>query len=468
MGAAGSVASGGAAKAKTVVSAGATKAKGAVNAGAAAATGAASAGAARATEAARTAEEAVSNALEVAEDVVRRRALLMIEKAVDRAMPRVKRYLRGEVIDPDMPPPVAAGAGALVDATVADIRDLVRESFEETVLRRLDTPGIVAIRPSFSANPLRWVRALVLYTLFAHDKTTWAKLRDPAYWLFMLIGSVPVLGVRVGWWTLVFLLQDHRDDYQLCHFVITFKATLFFSAGLQAAVLGSALYTVCLENHNCESHAPGSAPPGFEIDLLASLLQSAVCWVAMACLPWASPKGGYLLASPAPRTARMPKSATAWGSAEGSGARDAKQGARLSEAAISSASSSASSSANLAGLKGGRLLPLLVLDTIVLLACVGWGLHTWFAETHLADHIVYARLWHIRMLYALLAAPWAVLQLPFMYTLVLHIKPTGYNAAGDVVRMASSAERKAARERRLARWRAWSGASAKVSPDHDA
>ena len=53
--------------------------------------------------------------------------------------------------------------------------------------------------------------------------------------------------------------------------------------------------------------------------------------------------------------------------------------------------------------------------------------------------------------------------LPFAFTLVLHLKPTGYSRAGRVVRSASAKQREAARQRRL-RPRAAVAATAKVVP----
>jgi len=362
--------------------------------------------------AARLAKDGVAKATKLAteaEDEVRKRALLMLEAAVGRAMPKVTSSLQAQLVDPDMPTPVAGGARAIADNLSSEIKEVILASLQDTVLRKADDERILAERPTFSAGPLVWIRAFILYTLFAHDKSSWAKYRDPFYWLFMLVGSVPVLGIRCAWWCLVFALQDHFDDYSLCNFVISFKATLFYSAGLQAAVLGSALYTACLEHDNCESAAPGSAPPLYELELLATLLQCAVCWAAMGCLPWATAKGGFLFAD------------------------DRLAG----EAAIHS--------------KGGRLWPLMVWDTVVLIGCLGVGAYVWWGADA-PDYLVRARLWHIKMLYALSALPFAILKLPLMYTLVLHLRPTGYNRAGALVRVASAKERRQALDRRLQRW----------------
>jgi hypothetical protein len=54
------------------------------------------------------------------------------------------------------------------------------------------------------------------------------------------------------------------------------------------------------------------------------------------------------------------------------------------------------------------------------------------------------------MLYSMLAFPWVLLKLPLAYTVVLHLKPTGHNQSGEVVRLYNGKERRIARERRVA------------------
>ena len=55
------------------------------------------------------------------------------------------------------------------------------------------------------------------------DKSIWARMREPFFWLVFLISMVSSLGVRVGWWTFLFFLLDKFDEFQLCMFIITFK-----------------------------------------------------------------------------------------------------------------------------------------------------------------------------------------------------------------------------------------------------
>ena len=86
-------------------------------------------------------------------------------------------------------------------------------------------------------------------------------------------------------------------------------------------------------------------------------------------------------------------------------------------------------------------------DTVLLLACAGGASYAWWG-TDEPDHLVRARVYHIKMLYSVLSFPWLLLKLPLAFTLVLHLKPTGYNRRGQVVRKCNAKERKAARNRR--------------------
>ena len=63
-------------------------------------------------------------------------------------------------------------------------------------------------------------RAAALYSLDPHDKSAWARLRDPRYWLLQLPSYVPVYGIPQIWWLVQLVLRDRRDEYQLVNFII--------------------------------------------------------------------------------------------------------------------------------------------------------------------------------------------------------------------------------------------------------
>ena len=381
----------------------------------AAAASASSKGLSVAEKGASTAKAAAMQVAHTVEDEARASAFILINKGIDRAMPKLTEYVKKELVDPDMPTSVVRGLDAIVDASMVEVRDILRETLTETVLKKTKDEKIRAPPRSCCVGgvcaPCKCLRAKILYTLFPHDRSIWSQMRNPWWWLLMLIGVFPLWGVRILWWCFVFAIKDRTDDYQLCTFVITFKASLFIAGGLQSAFLGTALSQACLEADNCETTAAGSNPPGFEFGLIGALVQSVCCWLAMACLPWASPRGGRLYELPAGLFRHTQP-------------------------------------ASLAKTKGGRLWYFMLYDTLILAACVGGGAYAWFG-TNEPDYIVRSRVFHIRMLYSTLAFPWLLLKLPLAYTLVLHLKPTGYNRAGEVVRMCNSKERRIARNERL-------------------
>ena len=288
---AGAVASTGAAKAGVAASAGAAAAE----RGATALVGEEKVHAAKehAASCASTATHAASSAAAHLEEEARKRAYVLLERGVERAMPRVERFAKNELLDPDMPRPVVRGLEAIVEASMVELREVITESLTEGVLKQpprgdeklTAPPPRCCGRGAGCCGPCRRVRAFVLYHLFPHDRSVWASLRDPWWWLFMLIGAFPLWGVRVGWWGLVFLLKDKSDDFQLCTFVITFKASLFIAGGVQGAFLSSAFYTACTEAATCDTAAPGSYPAGFEFGVIGALVQAVVCWLAMLRLP---------------------------------------------------------------------------------------------------------------------------------------------------------------------------------------
>lgn len=366
-----------------------------------------------------TAKAAAEQAAIKIEDEVRAQAFLLINKGVDRAMPRLSAHVKRELVDPDMPRAVVRGMEAIVDSSMEEVRELLAEALTEKVLKkapdeRISAPPRDCCSGGGVCSPCARVRAKILYNLFPHDRSMWASFRSPWWWFFTLLGVFPLWGVRVAWWVFVFLLKDKGDDYQLCTFVIACKASLFIAGGIQSAFLGTAVFQACIEASNCDGQgAPGSNPPGFEFGLLGALVQAVCCWVAMGFLPWAFPKGGKLYDLTPDLSSRTVERAT-W----------------------------------LATTKGGRLWYFMLYDTIVLLCCVGGGAYAWFGTAE-PSYIVRSRVFHIRMLYSTLSFPWLILKLPLAYTLVLHLKPTGYNQAGQVVRLCNSKERCMARDKRL-------------------
>lgn len=95
--------------------------------------------------------------------------------------------------------------------------------------RRVRVPLTVLAPPGSpvarSSRLLR-LRAWVLYHLSPCDKSVWACMRNPHWWLLNAVGLIP--GVNHLWWLLLLAWKDKRDEYQLCDFIIGSEASRFF------------------------------------------------------------------------------------------------------------------------------------------------------------------------------------------------------------------------------------------------
>ena len=79
---------------------------------------------------------------------------------------------------------------------------------------------------------------MILHALFPHDKSIWAKIRNPLWWLFTLVGVTPVYGVAQCWFLFLFLLKDKSDEFQLVSFIVTFKSSMFVAVGVLPTIKG--------------------------------------------------------------------------------------------------------------------------------------------------------------------------------------------------------------------------------------
>ena len=87
--------------------------------------------------------------------------------------------------------------------------------------------------PAFCRRPFSWCRADPHPAACRH--VAMAGGTRPKRPMPLLL-AVPVLGHVV----LLFFLIDKRDEYQLCNYILKFKATQFLSSGIPAATLASA------------------------------------------------------------------------------------------------------------------------------------------------------------------------------------------------------------------------------------
>ena len=153
----------------------------------------------------------------------------------------------------------------------------------------------------------------------------------------------------------------------------------------------------------CSAGAPGSEP-AFRATLWLFFARVLLCWVALGLLPWSAVKGGYHY--------------------------EPVRGERASVAR-----------------KGGRVWYWMCYDLVVAAGCLAL-VAVIYDRPGGADWVQNAQLFHVKVLYGMLSFPWMVLKLPMMYSLILALKPTNYNRAGETVRPATGREMAAARDAR--------------------
>ena len=349
---------------------------------------------------------AAARAAGEAEETVRAKGVAVASKGVDLACEKIAAMAKAAVVDPDMPRPVRRVAEAVVDGFMPEVRDMIMESATAAFRKKVDDAAkMTAPAPRCCPNVPAKVRAHVLYHMFPHDKTIWASVKDPWWWFYtQALGAFPLWGVTTVWWFVVLLCkwsESPVDEFQLVDFVVSFKASQFTTACVQAMVVGATLYASCIPD--CSDGAPGSEP-AFRATLWLFFARVLLCWVALGLLPWSAAKGGYHY--------------------------EPVRGERASVAR-----------------KGGRVWYWMGYDLVVAAGCLAL-VAVIYDRPGGADWVQNAQLFHVKVLYGMLSFPWMVLKLPMMYSLILALKPTNYNRAGETVRPATGREMAAARDAR--------------------
>jgi hypothetical protein len=86
-------------------------------------------------------------------------------------------------------------------------------------------------------------RSWFLYHWMPYDQNTWTKIHDSWFVLFNVCLCLPSASAHALFYTLLLLLIDRSDEYQLITLVRSYKAFQFFSAGVVGLVIGGTLHT---------------------------------------------------------------------------------------------------------------------------------------------------------------------------------------------------------------------------------
>ena len=309
--------------------------------------------------------------------------------------------------DPDMPNVIRTTIKATVDDVVKDIKIQMDENLE-LMIKGTDEEykkKILANPPDCCCpDPYHWFKAWVLYTMFPHDKSIWAQLKNPWYYVFTIISVCPY-GVSQVWWLLMFLLRDKHDEYQLVNFIVSIKIAGFVSVGVIPTFLGVFTYLSCANNPDqpCSTHGPGMVE-NFLFTNIYFCVQIACVYICALLLFCAKDKGARVNSD------------------------NIEEGDR----------------------RGRRRFRYWVLydfiTIIVVVVLIVLTLNTYSAP--LSNTYIF---W-IKVIYGWLSLPWFILKLPLMFPLILHTHPSAYNPEGHCVAYANSKERDENREARLEKY----------------
>ena len=265
-------------------------------------------------------------------------------------------------------------------------------------------------------NPLRKIRAIIMYTLYGYDQSIWDRLRNPLWYILTAMMMFPRFGVPQAWFTLLLIMRDKGDEFQCSDFIIGFKGMQFLGVGAIPAVLGAFRLFFCTagRGHRCE----GDSAPGVPFwELAAFGMQIVLVWTAFAFLPFSERKG-------AARFKRV---------------RDSDDDTVPSCCGLRRHPG-----------RGAHLLKWLLYDLFVFLASGALLVLALVTERSDVDengldsesHETRQTYYWMRVTYGLLSVPWIFFKVPLAFTLTTHAKPTGYTRAGRTVALAKKAKPK--------------------------
>ena len=175
------------------------------------------------------AKEKVKDAKNAAVDKVKDATLGLAKRVAAAALTKVgDKVVDAAIMDPDMPGIVKKGISSIVKDVVNEVQIEVEQKLEGKWAGKDESvaESIMAQRAPFCCpNPISYLRAWILHTLYPHDKSAWAKMKQFSWWFIMVISHIPVFGVTQAWWLLVFLLHDKCDTFQVVKFILQVKTS---------------------------------------------------------------------------------------------------------------------------------------------------------------------------------------------------------------------------------------------------
>jgi len=342
--------------------------------------------------------------------------------------------------DPDMWPWVKAAYRDTLDKVLNDIEHEIEVGLEAALLKQQSS--FVAEGPKghhlWSKLYLR-LRAFVLYHYLPFDLSIFGKLKDPVYWAFLLLTTLPVHFLRLIFFTILlgFLLYPGPpDEFQLINFILMTKGSQFVSAGLFMMARGAMMYFACF---SCCKPTMAECIMVYGPGSVDSLVLSSVDYLGAITLPWIAFRWLPYSEKAINRTYVGRKMDELEDDMEDEESPQPAMGPTKSQALKRTAS-------RILVFQGGRLRRLLIWD----MKCFGFSLvvllllaiSTW-REDETQEQNFFSWVWHsaqfkedlfwAKVLYGILSLPF----LPFMISLFLkvltHCEYTGFNEHGACV-----------------------------------
>lgn len=324
-----------------------------------------------------------------------------------------------------------------INEVIEDIYPDIVMEVKATVQEKVRKHAAVDIGPAIPWYAFhRRFRALVLYHMAPFDKDGWYLKRDPLWWLMTLIASFPFFCVRPAFFLLVLVFivagRPGPDEFQLVKFIQKFKGFQFLSGGVIKAIVGAVEYFMCVTpeltkgddslglKHTCTTHGPGQEE-NFFFQIATFGCNMLLVWVAFFALRCSKRLGSVEF-------------------------KHNLQKKETTEVEVKSKKKKGST-----GKHGGRLQSMLYYDFFCALVCIGLlfflnettEVRGGDSSTKWDNWQFRANMFWMQVLYSLLSFPFVIFQIPIVFSVLTHAKPTGYSPNGRCVRTQLSEEYKA-------------------------
>lgn len=226
---------------------------------------------------------------------------------------QVRPWLTKTCLNPNMPRPVYEAGERALDSIWPDIKEEIWALYEQNILgtsvpMQAEAPAVDLAERSLGER----ARAFLLYHVYPYDKSFWAQIRDPWWWVFKVPALCPLYNISSLWFAMLLALLDRTDFFQMFNFILQFKGTQFFSLGLFELLHGWLRYWYCVNlsltafpdpggdpdaagfGHSCDLHGAGVAKT-FYSNAFGFGLRLALVWLAFHLLGAARKRRSHVL-----------------------------------------------------------------------------------------------------------------------------------------------------------------------------